>query len=70
MDKTQPVIHIIYECGCCSHYHPWNWNGDCREDANRFADEYDYAERKGIPHNLVLNLVEVRNLEEEENEDS
>ena len=32
---------IIYECGICSCYHPWSWNGDCRDDVNRFfPDEY------------------------------
>lgn len=28
---------VYYECGICGHVHPWNWNGDCREDANRFS---------------------------------
>lgn len=26
-----------YECGCCSCYHPATWDGDCRDDANRYA---------------------------------
>ena len=31
-----------YKCGCCECYHPANWEGDCREDVNRFAmDELD-----------------------------
>lgn len=31
-----------YECGICDHYHSVKWNGDCREDANRFTmDELD-----------------------------
>lgn len=31
-----------YECGICECIHPWDWNGDCRDDANRFAcDELD-----------------------------
>ncbi len=24
-----------YECGICDHLHPWDWSGDCRDDANR-----------------------------------
>jgi hypothetical protein len=28
-----------YECGICEHLHPWDWHGDCRDDANRFTDE-------------------------------
>jgi len=36
---------IYYECGICGHYHPIEWNGDCRDDANRYTqsqldDEY------------------------------
>ena len=25
-----------YQCGCCSAYHPAKWDGDCRDDNNRF----------------------------------
>lgn len=33
---------MFYECGICDHYHPADWDGDCREDANRFtADALD-----------------------------
>lgn len=52
---TKPVF---YDCEICGHFHPWDWKGDCRDDANRFsydqldarygADEYeirDMAER-------------------------
>ena len=28
---------VFYECGICSHCHPWDWDGDCREDAFRFT---------------------------------
>lgn len=37
-----------YECGICGSYHPADWNGDCREDAARFApDELDAAHGAG-----------------------
>lgn len=26
-----------YECGICECLHPRNWDGDCRDNANRFA---------------------------------
>lgn len=52
--------HIVYECGICSGIHPWDWNGDCREDANRFGGVDEYAERHGIAE---LD-VEVRDWEE------
>jgi len=32
----------FYQCGICSCYHPLEWDGDCRDDANRFAmDQLD-----------------------------
>lgn len=30
---------MFYECGCCGMYHPAQFNGDCRDDANRYAPE-------------------------------
>ncbi len=27
------------ECGCCGHFHPIGFTGDCRDDANRFTAE-------------------------------
>jgi hypothetical protein len=30
---------VYYECGICGSFHPWNWDGDCRDDANRFSIE-------------------------------
>lgn len=38
---------IIYECDICSQYHPWEWEGDCRDDANRFSPD-EYAARLGV----------------------
>ena len=29
----------LYECGICECYHQWGFDGDCRDDANRFANE-------------------------------
>ena len=41
-DFTDPQPPEFYECGICGHMHPINWNGDCRDDANRFTyDELD-----------------------------
>lgn len=54
------TIHIIYDCGICDHSHPWDWDGDCREDAHRYAGYEDYAERMSVP----VNDVEVRTWEE------
>ena len=39
---------VLYECGICDCLHPWNFTGDCRDDANRYADAEDYAERNHL----------------------
>ena len=51
---------IIYECGICGAYHPWNWDGDCRDDAHRFAGPEEYAQIK----HLSLMSIEIRSMEE------
>lgn len=45
--------HIIYECDNCGSFHPWNWNGDCREEASRFTGPEEYAERNNISENAI-----------------
>jgi hypothetical protein len=40
---------VLYECGICDCLHPWNFNGDCRDDNNRFADANEYAKKIGRP---------------------
>lgn len=36
------TLPTYYECGCCGSYHPTSWDGDCRDDANRYAlDQLD-----------------------------
>ena len=39
--------YIIYECGICDCYHPWDWSGDCRDNDNRFSPD-EYAFKMGI----------------------
>ncbi len=39
---------ILYECEICYCIHPWDWNGDCRDDANRYNGIEDFEERTGI----------------------
>lgn len=29
----------FYACGICDHYHPATWDGDCRDDQNRWTVE-------------------------------
>lgn len=28
---------MYYECGICGYLHPVDWDGDCRENKNRFT---------------------------------
>jgi len=39
---------VLYECGICGCLHPWEFDGDCRDDANRYGDSLDYAARHGV----------------------
>jgi epoxyqueuosine reductase QueG len=45
--KTQ-TTRKLYVCDICGAWHPWNWDGDCRDDANRYGDPQEYAEKLGI----------------------
>lgn len=36
MTMTKPKF---YACEICGYAHPWNWNGDCRDNANRWSDD-------------------------------
>jgi len=38
----------FYECGICNCHHPAAWDGDCRDDNNRFAP--DELDKKYGPH--------------------
>jgi hypothetical protein len=59
------TTHKLYECGICNCLHPWDWNGDCRDDANRFGDEIDYADAKKIG----VYCIEVLSIEDRVNAD-
>src|SRR4030095_5419056 len=40
--KTEQQTY--YECGICGAYHRWEFNGDCRQDSERFDDIPDNAD--------------------------
>jgi hypothetical protein len=31
------MIRKFYECEICGAIHPWEWDGDCRDDSARYA---------------------------------
>lgn len=39
---------LFYECGCCGACHRYDYYGDCRNDAERFAVVPDHAIVVGI----------------------
>lgn len=44
---------ILFECGICDCYHPWEFTGDCRDDDNRtFPD--DYAIKMGVSEGDIV----------------
>jgi hypothetical protein len=47
-DAPAPPRVKLYECGICDCLHPWEFDGDCREDSERYASPEDYAQRHGI----------------------
>lgn len=52
---TKPVF---YDCEICGHFHPWDRDGDCRDDANRFS--YDQLDAKYGPNNYEIRDMEER----------
>jgi hypothetical protein len=52
--------HIVYECGICNSIHPWEWNGDCRDNNSRYGSVEEYAEAFGVPDYKVI----VRSMED------
>jgi hypothetical protein len=55
---------IIYKCSC-GKYHPWSFDGDCRDDANRYSSPEEFAEE----NNLDPDDIEVRAIDAEEGDD-
>lgn len=60
MAEERPVF---IECGCCNCYHPAEFYGDCRDDANRFAGG-DLDERYGLDGWAEITIEEQEREEE------
>lgn len=39
-----PRVNVFVECGCCGAFHRTDFNGDCREDGERYYDIPEDAE--------------------------
>jgi 23S rRNA pseudouridine2605 synthase len=55
---------IIYKCSC-GKYHPWSFDGDCRDDANRYSSPEEYADE----NDLDPDDIEVRAIDADEGDD-
>jgi hypothetical protein len=55
---VDPADLILFECGICDCYHPWEFAGDCRDDSNRFGSPEEYAAKMGVAD------VEVRSMDD------
>ena len=42
------VDHTLYECDICGCYHRWLFNGDCRNDSERFESIDAFADELNI----------------------
>ena len=51
---------ILYECGICGSYHPWDFDGDCRDNANRITSPEEYA----VKLHVSAYDVEVRSMDD------
>lgn len=45
---------VLYECGICGSLHPWELDGDCRDNNNRYAGIDEYAERNGVSERSIV----------------
>ena len=54
---------VIYKCSC-GDYHPWGFDGDCRDDDNSYSSPEEYAEQ----NDLDLDDIEVRAIDAEDDE--
>jgi hypothetical protein len=52
--------HILYDCEICGGLHPWEWDGDCRDDANRYGAPEDYATK----HKVSILEIQVRSMDD------
>ena len=60
---------VLVECGCCDCLHPIAFNGDCRDDANRYGTAEEYAQRNRVSI-WDIEVMEPKGLDEDEMEKS
>lgn len=58
-------VQVLYDCGICGALHPWGWDGDCRDNGNRFNNIEAFANFIGVRESDV----EVRSWEQRNGQD-
>lgn len=46
--KILSAVISLQECGCCGCYHPDYFNGDCRDDNNRYPTDNPFDKKDNI----------------------
>jgi hypothetical protein len=67
-DAPAPALSeevVLYDCGICGSLHPWSFEGDCRDDSQRFQSEEDYADK----FEISVDRIVVRSWEERQGAD-
>ena len=60
---------VIYKCSCGA-YHPWAFDGDCRDDDNRYSSPEEYAEENGLdPDDIEVRAIDAEDDEVDDGED-
>ncbi len=68
-DKLFDIAYAYLNyCGSCTQYHPYDFNGDCRDDNNRYYDPEelvnlwesasDLLDACRVAHDLILGITE------------
>ena len=65
------MLYVLSDCGSCGAFHPVVFEGDCRDNQNRFYTVKDYAHTLGVEEDKIniLSQEEIeRLLDSAENE--
>lgn len=58
LESLKANLAVYYDCGICGGIHQWRFNGDCRDNANRFTP--DQLDAKHGPLSYELRSMEER----------
>ena len=54
----------------CGDFHPWSFDGDCRDDDNRYSSPEEYAEENNLdPDDIEVRAIDAEDGEVDDDED-